>query len=541
MLHYALHLLFVATAGVLAVLLVRLHRQTASRMAPALPPLPAKPDHGDPQAEADADERWSAFLIGMSHELRTPMNAVIGFTEMLLEADLPESQHQQVRLIADSGRAMLRLLNDVLDISRIKAGQVRLVEEETDLAEELRQAIALMQPIAAAKGLDLSLDLSDEVPARLALDRLRLRQVVLNLIGNALKFTDRGHVRVGLALAADQVAITVRDTGRGIAAERLPGLFTPFPPEHGTAERHYGGTGLGLPICQQLVRLMGGTIDVDSIAGQGSLFAIRLPLRDVGRASAAPVAAAAPPETAPSLRGRRVLVAEDHPINQQLILAMTGALGLDVKLATNGREAVDMALAAQEAGHPFELVLMDVQMPMMDGLAAARALRAAGLGPGKLAIIALTANCHPEDIAAVLDAGMQAHLAKPLMLADLERVLADQLRSDIPGSRTPEPCDVLRQPEGISATIHSLDFRYRQRKAELFDLIEAAHARRDALTDWETIATGLHRLAGTAANFGDAELGNVARRIERELRATMDSDARHAALASHFTALREAA
>ncbi len=537
MLATSLIALFATTSVMLAILVAGLHdrlqRKPPQAAEPALP-LPAHEGH------CAGDERWSEFLIGMSHELRTPMNAVIGFTEMLLEADLPDTQQQRVRLIADSGRAMLRLVNDILDVARIKAGQLRLAEEDADLAEELGHAVALMQPIAAAQGLSLTLTVTDGVPPRLQFDRLRLRQVVLNLIGNALKFTDQGGVDVSLANTAEGLQIAVSDSGMGIAADRLPTLFTPFAAPHSAQGRQFGGTGLGLPICDQLVRLMRGSITVLSKPGQGSTFTVRLPLRET---EPTPVQ---PPATAPnrptrSLQGLRVLVAEDHPINQQLILAMAGALGLAAELATDGNEAVAMALQAREAGLPFRVVLMDVQMPRMDGLAAARALRAAGLGPGELPIIALTANCYADDIAAARAAGMQAHLAKPLMLADLERTLIKHAGSEPEAAATDDLCNVLRQPEGITATIHSLDHRYRQRKQELLGLLETALAPGDAPPDWPAIASGLHRLAGIAANFGDGPLGELARMMERELQGAGDNAARHAILAREFPALRAAA
>lgn len=481
-----------------------------------------------PPVANNTDSRWGGFLVNMSHELRTPLNGVIGFTELLLEADLPDDQRQQARLIADSGRAMLRLLNDILDIARIEAGQLRLVLEAIDLHGELQQCVALMQPIAASRSLDLTLADSEDLPADLHYDRLRLRQVLLGLIGNALKFTERGSVALSATVLAGQVRIAVTDTGIGIAPDRHEKLFTPFA-DNDDGARPYGGTGLGLAMADRIVRLMGGAITLHSAPGHGSTFTITLPLRT----AAAQPAAALPSDTMqpPALNGMKVLIAEDHAINQQLIMAMAENLALAATLVNTGREALEAVIAADGQGAPFQLVLMDVQMPDMDGLEAARALREAGFTAVDLPIIALTANCYPADIAAARNAGMQAHLPKPIMLAD-------HARSET-GSTADSARDLLRQPAGISAALHTLDHRYRQRKQALICRIEAALDADPAATDWAAIRTGLHKLAGVAANFGEAKLGDLSRQIEHQLNDAAKADQRQRLLADHWPQWRE--
>ena len=507
--------------------LAALHLIALSRRATPLPKMAAP----SPAPLASDDDRWSSFLVNMSHELRTPLNGVVGFTELLLEADLPPEQQQQVRLIAESGRVMLRLLNDILDIARIEAGQMRLVPEAIDLHEELEQCLALMQPIAASRGLTLSLHVAAGLPADLQVDRLRLRQVVLGLIGNALKFTEQGAVNVAAEVHEGLVEIAVVDTGIGIAVDRQTTLFTPFA-SNDDSPRPFGGTGLGLAMADRIVRLMGGTLSLHSMPGQGSTFTLSLPVQTaLPQIATIPEAEEAAPPAA--LKGLRVLIAEDHTINQQLIMAMADNLELDATLVSNGREAVDAVIAADSTGLPFQLVLMDVQMPEMDGLEAAQALRAAGFTPARLPIIALTANCYAADVAAVRLAGMQAHLSKPIMLADLAQALAEHLPSDC-GDMANTARDLLRQPAGVSPVVHSLDHRYRRRKQALITRVEAALADSADATDWAEIRSALHKLAGVAANFGDAPLGEVSRQLEQRLRHQAAAKEQQRLLADHW-------
>ncbi|WP_051007281.1 PAS domain S-box protein [Sphingomonas sp. PAMC 26621] len=447
----------------------------------------------------------SAFLANMSHEIRTPMNGVLGFTEIVLAGQLEAQQRRHVELIAESGRSMMRLLNDILDVSKIESGKMELAQEPVDLRHVIRRCVDLMEPVAQVKGVSLLTAFSADIPHSISGDALRLRQILLNLIGNALKFTDRGTVTIQCQINEDQLQLNVVDTGIGIAADRIEAIFEQFAQADERTAGRYGGTGLGLTISGNLARLMGGSITAKSVVGKGSTFSVVVPLRSTE--CRAPDVEASPPVAAAQRKHKpRVLVAEDHDINQALMMAMAERAGMDVTIAVDGLEAITMVEDAARADRPYDLVLMDMQMPKLDGLEATRRLRLAGHQPDTLPIVALTANAYEEDIRACLDAGMQAHLGKPIRINELTATLSRFIRKpraeDTPASFiTPK-----------------LRARYNARKAEvafrLERLVTAFDPEAEVINDARDV---LHKLSGTAAMFGEAALGKQARDLEELL------------------------
>ncbi len=383
-------------------------------------------------AEA-ANDAKSAFLATMSHEIRTPLNGVLGMAQAMAADELSPLQHQRLDVIRQSGEALLAILNDVLDLSKIEAGRFELEQVEFDLADLMKGAHSAFTALANKKG--LSFDLTIEEPAKGVYlgDPTRVRQILYNLISNALKFTEHGEVRVTAAqettaAAGEALCLMVSDTGVGVEPDRLGALFDKFTQADASTTRRYGGTGLGLSICRELAHLMGGEISTRSQLGEGSTFSVRLPLAKVGEALA-PQFAAPPPAPTPapdaSLPRIRVLAAEDNSVNQLVLKTLLHQIGVEPQVVDNGEQALE---AWKDS--PWDVILMDMQMPVMDGLTATRAIREAeaAMGRARTPIIALTANAMSHQINQCRAAGMDGHVAKPIeaarLFAALEAALA---------------------------------------------------------------------------------------------------------------------
>ncbi len=381
----------------------------------------------------------SDFLANMSHELRTPMNAIIGFSELLSETPLAEEQLDYARTISQSAASLLSLINDILDLAKIEAGKLELERLPFDLAEVIDNVVAMFKIPAGEKGVVVACKIDSRIPKRIIGDSNRLRQILINLAGNAMKFTEQGGVdiQVGYAReAAGQIVsrFSVHDSGIGIPADRVEAIFEKFTQADGSTTRKYGGTGLGLAICLQLVELMGGRLAVESEVGKGSTFYFVIPLEE------APAEIISLQEHKEASRekagsGGRILLVEDNAVNQRLASILITRQGYEVEVASDGAEALEHL-----QHQTFDLVLMDVQMPNMDGMEATRRIRAieadlalrqsyVGLRALEqpLAIVGLTAHARKEDETACYDSGMNGFLTKPIIKAKLAMILNEMM------------------------------------------------------------------------------------------------------------------
>jgi signal transduction histidine kinase/DNA-binding response OmpR family regulator len=467
----------------------------------------------------EASRAKTEFLASMSHEIRTPLNGIIGYTELLLDQDLkPEQRHNLVR-IQFAGAALLTVVNDILDFSKIEAGQIELHPDPFSLEALIDNTASIVADLAARKGLTMEVDLDADLPKALVGDEARLRQILLNLLNNAVKFTQQGSVRLHVrchssSSECETICFSVRDTGIGIPRDQRKRLFHRFSQVNQSSTRGLGGTGLGLAISKRLVQLMGGKIGLESEEGKGSTFWFTVPLPRADEADVK-VAQELSAATAQASHSGRILLVEDLEHNRDLALTILSSAGHEVDTATNGAEAI----AAIQA-KTYDLVLMDIQMPVMDGLTATQKIRELDQPTNRIPIIAMTANVLPQQVTAFMQAGMNDHVGKPFKRAELFQKVNAWLEMASAEARPAEQADTAALDELCELMGREwVTTGLRKLQQQIDDAFEDETA---SVADREQLTRRAHALVSHAALLGFLEFSQLCRELDEAC--TSDKD-----------------